>query len=226
MSDFSYKTSVEDQDKKFVTEFDSVDPKTAFDQSLSKDDKFEIQCPKCKRIFVINPRPGIDELKMNCTGCNFEARVKDYKYVGRVSSVSKIQAPGVDNEGLVYTSVPGSMPPQAVRRIGKLVDMTDPRHIEYPLRIGDLIVGRKADLANDIQIITEDNYMSRLGIKIRVVETASGYIHSFYNYKHTNPTYIMGDNGFIPILDEQVYIITGDEQFKLGRSTFKFIVDK
>ncbi len=91
---------------------------------------------------------------------------------------------------------------------------------EYPLSVGDNIVGRKA--ANSmahIQLEVDDPYMSRSHLLVRVVRSGDGGLTTFVsNYKNMNTT--MVNNRLLGDIDEVV--INNGDLLQLANTVVQF----
>lgn len=156
-----------------------------------------IKCPKCSTVMdVVNSRHE-DVKHIKCPGC------------GAALAVSF-----VDGETEYHHGKHGKAGKPALEYKGK----------EYPLAVGENIIGRKANSSSAaVQIDTSADAagrtMSREHLKIRVIELSGGKYKSMVSvYKAKNPTSINGE-----LLGEEDCIVlhTGD-RIKMGSVTVVF----
>lgn len=91
---------------------------------------------------------------------------------------------------------------------------------EYPLSVGDNIVGRMAaNSSAHIQLEVDDPYMSRAHLLVRVVRSGDGSLTTFVsNYKNMNTTMVNGR--LLGDIDEVV--ITDGTLLQLANTVIQF----
>lgn len=156
-----------------------------------------IKCPKCGTVMDVVNSKHEDVKHIKCPGC------------GAALAVSF-----VDGETEYHQGKHGKAGKPALEYKGK----------EYPLAVGENIIGRKANSSSaTVQIDTaadaSGRTVSREHLKIRVIELSGGKYKSMVSvYKAKNPTSINGE-----LLGEEDCIVlhTGD-RIKMGSVTVVF----
>lgn len=141
----------------------------------------KVECPNCKSLLSINRMPGIEEKLLTCPICRFKSKVSVYLQGG----LSK-GGYGADDEP---TQVNFVISDEKQPTIGSLY-IGDK---EFALKKGQTLIGRMASTSRaDMQIPTEDLYMSRNHAYIIVRETKGHVEHLLRPATPKNPIKVNG----------------------------------
>lgn len=154
------------------------------------------KCPECAKLLAFQERPGYQNFIIQCPQCGFKARANVF-LSGRPGAYPPNPTPpppmtpqppgGGINDGseTEYIKSPGSASDIGQIRVRKTGE------IQY-LRLGDNVIGRRANSGNADIKISNDPYMSRRHINIRVIKTPTGYKHHLVELLSTNVPKING----------------------------------
>ncbi|MEE1178067.1 MAG: hypothetical protein U0K71_13775, partial [Paludibacteraceae bacterium] len=139
-----------------------------------------VVCPNCRSRLSIQDALGIQDKILACPVCQYKAKVSVYQ----IGQTGKGGLGACESD----TVIPGSSAEKKVD-IGQLRVIQTGQICE--LRKGSQILGRLAESKKaDLQIGSakySDPYMSRLSVKIDVIETSRGIEHRLVDVGSTNP---------------------------------------
>ncbi|MBR1940430.1 MAG: FHA domain-containing protein [Bacteroidaceae bacterium] len=168
------------------------------------EEKKRVKCPVCGAILKIRYEPAFDAKSLKCPICGS---------VSKFISYQQLPLQSVANDETDYRKDEGS--------IGALTQVGNGRR--YQLKIGSNTIGRKATTSNtQIQIETNDLYMSRNHAEIIVSTSNNGFLHYFKNAQNKNNTYV---NEQI-IKDGDLLILEGGEIIRMGHTELIFELTK
>lgn len=156
-----------------------------------------IKCPKCGTVMDVAISKHEDIKHIKCPGC------------GAALAVSF-----VDGETEYHAGRHGKAGKPILEYKGK----------EYPLAVGDNIIGRKANSSSaTVQIDTsadaQGRTMSREHLKIRVIELSGGKCKSMVSvYKAKNTTSVNSE----PLQEDDCIVLCSSDRIKMGEVTVVF----
>lgn len=132
-----------------------------------------IKCSKCKNALVIKDVQGVDSIKQKCPYCNLEFDVKIRRRPITIGPVSNNESLSPGNRQEIISNDERTVFQKLESVSGMPVLMTNGR--KYKLHEGRNIVGRScvSSTAN-IQLLCDDQYMSRQNAIIDVTKTSFG----------------------------------------------------
>lgn len=144
-------------------------------------EQIKVICPNCKNRLTIPYQSGLSDKLLTCPICRFKAKVAIYQQ-GRAAQGGY----GSDGEPTqVNFDSLGAMD----RTIGSLYI----KEKEFALKKGKTVIGRCASTSRaDMQIPTDDLYMSRVHAAITVREGANGLVHLLEPMNPKNPIRVNG----------------------------------
>lgn len=166
-----------------------------------------VVCPNCRSRLSIQDTSGIQDKILACPVCQYKAKVSVYQ-IGQVGKGGL----GSSDSDTVLSGGP----------VGKNVDIGQMRVIQTgqicDLRKGSQILGRLAESKKaDLQIGSinySDPYMSRLSVKIDIIETSRGIEHHLVDVGSTNPIKVNGKK----INPGDVVVLNFGDKLTLGRT--------
>lgn len=143
--------------------------------------QLKIVCPNCKNRLTTNYTAGIEDKLLTCPICRFKAKVALY--------MQGSSAKGGDDSSDEPTQVNFDAANYMERTIGSLY--IDGK--EFALKKGRTVIGRRAASSQaEMQIPTEDRYMSRMHAIITVKDGMSGLEHHLEPARPKNPIKLNG----------------------------------
>lgn len=153
----------------------------------------KVTCPNCKSLLSINRVPGIEDKLLTCPVCRFKSKVSVYMQGSMAQGGG-----GADEEPTQVNFGPAQ---EKDKQIGSLY-ISDQ---EFSLQMGRTLVGRLASTSHaDMQIPTDDRYMSRSHAYITVRERNGQIEHLLEPANPKNPIKLNGkvlENGDIVVLN-------------------------
>lgn len=135
-----------------------------------------VTCPNCKSLLSIKSVPGIGDKLLTCPVCRFKSRVSVY-----LQGEYAQGGVGADEEPTQVNFGPAL---DKNRQIGSLYVYGQ----EFALKMGRILVGRLASTSHaDMQIPTDDHYMSRSHAYITVRERNGQIEHLLEPANPKNP---------------------------------------
>lgn len=176
-------------------------------------EKRTLVCPNCRSRLTVADQPGIEDKNLACPKCKFKAKVSVF-----MTGAASMGGHGADSEATRLPDDP-TFPPHPVHR--------DPGQFRIvqtgqfvPLHPGFQTIGRLAsERRADIQIGSDtfiDPFMSRLHVKIEVVNTPSGLQHRLYEIGSRNIIKVNGQ----PINPGDVIVLRIGDKITLGKTDF------
>lgn len=177
-----------------------------------------VKCTSCG-ISLGVPQKGDEPFRdIRCPNCSHLIRVvfdqpkqeDDGKTVyGGASPVNNTSSTPVDDGSTVYGNV--NVAKQGFLRCGNQ---------SYALRNGMNIVGRSAPSSTaNVQIETDDHYMSRQHAAIKVTRVANGSLKALIsNYKNKHSTFVSGQE----LLKDDEIVLTDGMNLKMGHTTLVY----
>lgn len=136
--------------------------------------KIFIICPECHQQLSFNEVPGYQNMVVECPKCHFKANASVYQ--------SGAQARGAHGADEMPTQL--VIPPRSATFIGQ-IRVKSTGEIQY-LKIGQNIIGRRAQTGTADIKISNDMYMSRRHVEIDVVNKGNGYEHRLVEINSKN----------------------------------------
>lgn len=145
-----------------------------------------VRCPGCNAVLRVKNSKGEEEKIITCPGCRVRLKVRFPKEQEPLTAIT-VEAPPKRQSGdtiIARPAMPGTPPPVSCRPALLLGTQ------RFPLSTGRHIIGRQAHASEaDIQLPTQDTYMSRQHITITITPLADGRVQAMLsNYKNMNPT--------------------------------------
>lgn len=164
--------------------------------------KIFIVCPECHQQLSFNEVAGYQNMVIECPKCHFKANASVYQ-----SGAHARGAQGADDMPTQLVFQPGS-----VADIGR-IRVKSTNEIQF-LKIGQNIIGRRAQTGTADIKISNDMYMSRQHVRIDVVRKGSGYEHHLVEINSKNIVKLNGK----PINRGDVLILKIGDIMTLGRT--------
>lgn len=136
--------------------------------------KIFIVCPECHQQLSFNEVPGYQNMVVECPKCHFKANARVYQ--------SGAQARGAQGADDMPTQL--VIPPRSAAFIGQ-IRVKSTGEIQY-LKIGQNIIGRRAQTGTADIKISNDMYMSRRHVEIDVMNKGNGYEHRLVEINSKN----------------------------------------
>lgn len=167
----------------------------------------KVKCPNCNRLLSINRVPGIEDKLLTCPICRFKSKVSVYLQGGLAQG-----GYGADDEP---TQVNFHASENKHGTIGSLYIGNK----EFALKKGQTLIGRLASTSDaDMQIPTNDQYMSRRHAYIMVQETNGRIEHLLRAARPKNPIKINGK-----VLDqEDIVVLNWGDRLMFGHTEIVF----
>ncbi len=169
-----------------------------------------IECPKCKSILEVKNSKGEESKIIKCPTCSSQLRVK---FEPQEPIDVKTDLGGGYND----TDKTEIADRQVYKKAflvceGKRYELTEGRHI----------VGRMAKNSTaDVQIKTDDLFMSRHNAIINVRKTSKGLVVSIANHKNLNPNLV----GKEKLLDGNEIVIRNGDPITMGKTIVTLLLE-
>ena len=172
-------------------------------------DSVQIKCPQCSVILkVINSQNDTEKL-IKCPNCGKKILVRFHSQTSAED--------GATQYGGIPTAGATQLGESRVQQQTCLLVLDG---IEYELSIGPNTIGRKASTSNaDIQLETDDRYMSRNHALINVRRLPDGNIKvDISNSQNKNATKVNGQT----IGDDDAFVLHDGDKVTMGKTTITF----
>lgn len=167
----------------------------------------KVKCPNCKSLLSINRVSGIEDKPLTCPICRFKSKVSVYLQGGLAQGRF-----GADDEP---TQVNFHSSEKKQGTIGSLYVGNK----EFALKKGQTLVGRLASTNSvDMQIPTDDQYMSRRHAYIDVKEVNGSIEHLLRAARPKNPIKI---NGKV-LAQEDIVVLNWGDRLVFGHTEIIF----
>jgi DNA-directed RNA polymerase subunit RPC12/RpoP len=176
-----------------------------------------VKCDSCGVTLEVPQRKEEPYRDIHCPNCNHQLHVEFKETVRQIAET-------------IYGGQPGRVSRAGSHADGETVLAAPKAAIsgklkvglqQYPLRMGNNVVGRKAASSQaNVQIVTDDKYMSRQHSLIKVSKVADGSLKALIsNYQNKHTTYV---NGMELLAGDEVQLLNG-ALIKMGITTIKYI---
>lgn len=178
----------------------------------------KIKCPHCGGTLTIKKIPNLENKIITCPLCNKKNLFVNFLQVSQQPKpVSDETQPG----GMSDKTLPGDKTHLGFKydTVGRLVQNGCKQYI---LHEGLNVVGReaKSSVAN-VQISTDDGYMSRSHASIEVLRAANGnVIHTLSNAANKNATYVNGQK----VEQGDRIVLNNGDTIKMANTVLRFVV--
>lgn len=173
-----------------------------------------VKCPSCGVLLEVRNSQNEEVKIINCPQCGTTLRVR----------FSKLADEAIDAE----THIAGGGGRDGETIIARPVTAQDRVYIvcggkKYELSVGSHIVGRKASSSTaDVQIETDDRYMSRHNALVKVSKANGLLIVTIANHKNQNPIKV----GTVQLLSGDEVILRDGDVFTMGITKMTLKIEK
>lgn len=168
--------------------------------------KIFIVCPECHQQLSFNEVPDYQHMIVECPKCHFKANVSVYQ--------GGIQARGAQGANDMATQL--VFAPRTTLDIGQ-IRVVATNEIQW-LKVGQNVIGRRAETGTADIKISNDMYMSRRHVQIDVVKTAGGYEHRLVEIGSKNIVLLNGN----PIKRDDILVLKFGDILTLGKTDIVF----
>lgn len=173
-----------------------------------------IKCPNCGVVLDVRNSKNETLKIITCPQCQTQLRVKFHPLPAPASEPLDAETFVAGNKNTGDTILNKKKPAATGKPVIAFAG------INYPLAMGENIVGRQAASSHaSVQIATADHYMSRHHIRINVSALADGSLKAVVsNYKNINPTRVNG----LKLEDGDAIVLQPGSNITMGETTVTY----